>query len=94
MRKFDKISARLSFSSKYFRALAENAINPLVFMYHEAMSIFLRSKNALNIYFWAKYIFGVENVQNLVYFWVFQKCTVSHAIYSDIFIYLFFNYYF
>ena len=44
MRKFDKVSARLSFSPKYCRAVAENAIKPLVFMYHEAMSIFLGSK--------------------------------------------------
>ena len=57
MRKFDKMSARLCFSSNYCRALAENAIKRLVFMHHEAMSIFL----------------GSENVLNLVYFWVFQK---------------------
>ena len=39
MRKFDKVSASLSFSSKYCRAVAENAIKPLIFMYHEAVSI-------------------------------------------------------
>ena len=61
MRKFDKVSARLSFSQKYCSAVAENAIKPLVFMYREAMSIFLGSKNVLI----------------LVYFWVFQKYTVS-----------------
>ena len=44
MRKFDKVSARLSFLPKYFRAVAENAMKPLIFMYHETMSIFLGSK--------------------------------------------------
>ena len=44
MRNFDRVSARLSFSPKYCRAVAENAIKPLVFMYHEAMSTFLRPK--------------------------------------------------
>ena len=33
--------ASLSFSQKYCRAIAENAIRPLIFMYHEAMSICL-----------------------------------------------------
>ena len=61
MRTFDNVSARLSFSPKYCRAVAEDAIKPLVFTYQEAMSIFLRSKNVLN----------------LVYFWVFQKYPVS-----------------
>ena len=52
MRKFDKVSARLSFSPKYRRAVAENAIKPLIFMYLEAMSIFLGSKNVLiSVYF-------------------------------------------
>ena len=60
MRKFDKVSARLSFSSKHCRAVAENAIKPLVFIYHEAMSIFLGSKYVLDlVYFWVEYIFGV-----------------------------------
>ena len=49
MRKFDMVSARLRFSPKYCRAVAENAIKPVVFMYHEAMSIFLASKNVLNL---------------------------------------------
>ena len=40
MRKFNKVSASLSFSPKYCRAAAENAIKPLGFMYHEAMRIF------------------------------------------------------
>ena len=55
MRKFDKVvSARLSFSPKYRRAVAENAIKPLIFMYNEAMSIFLGSTNVLiSVYFWA-----------------------------------------
>ena len=44
MRKFDKMSAKLSFSPKYCRAVAGNAIKSLVFMSHEAMSIFLESK--------------------------------------------------
>ena len=44
MRKFDKVSARLSFSPQYCRAVAENAMTPLVFMYHEGMTIFLGSK--------------------------------------------------
>ena len=60
MRKLEKVSARLSFSPKYRRAVAENAIKPLIFMYHEAMSIFLGSTNVLiKVYFWAEYIFGV-----------------------------------
>ena len=61
MRKFDKVSAGLSFSPKYRRAVvAENAIKPLIFMYLEAMSIFLGSTNVLiSVYFWAEYIFGV-----------------------------------
>ena len=49
MRKYDKVSARLSFSPKYCRAVAENSIKPLVFMYHEVMSIVLGSKNVLNV---------------------------------------------
>ena len=44
MRNFDKMSVRLSFSPKHCSALAENAIKPLVFMYHEAIRIFLGSK--------------------------------------------------
>ena len=39
-----KMSARLSFSPTHCRAVAENAIKALVFMYHEAVSIFLGSK--------------------------------------------------
>ena len=61
MSKFENVSPRLSFSPKYCRAVTENAIKPLVIMYLEAMSIFLGSKYVLN----------------LVYFWVFQKSTVS-----------------
>ena len=61
MTKFDKVSARLSFSPKHCGTVAENAIKPLVFMYHEARSIFLGSKNVLN----------------LVFLWGFQKYTVS-----------------
>ena len=60
MRKFDKMSARLSFSPNYCRAVAENAIKSLVLMYHEAMSIFLGSKNVPNlVYLRAQYIFRV-----------------------------------
>ena len=60
MRKFDKVSARLSFSQIYRKAVAENAIKPLIFMYLEAMSIFLGCTNVLiSVYFWAEYIFGV-----------------------------------
>ena len=60
MRKFDKMSARPSFSPKYCRAVAKNAIKPLIFMYHKAMSIFLGSTNVLiSVYFWVEYIFGV-----------------------------------
>ena len=48
MRKFDKVSARLSFSLKSYRVVPENAIiqlgGSLAFMYHEAMSISLGSK--------------------------------------------------
>ena len=42
--KFDKVKVRLSFSPRYCRAVAKNAIKPLGFMYHEAMSIFLGCK--------------------------------------------------
>ena len=60
MRKLEKVSARLSFSPKYRRAVAENAIKPLIFMYLEAVSIFLGSAKVLiSVYFWAEYIFGV-----------------------------------
>ena len=59
MRKCDKVSARLSFSPKYCRAVAKNPIKPLVFKYHEAISIFLESKHVLNsVYFWVEYIVG------------------------------------
>ena len=47
MRKFDKVNASLSVSPTYCRAFAENAIKPLIFMYHEAMNIFLGSTNVL-----------------------------------------------
>ena len=58
MRKFNKVSARLSFSPKYCRPVAENAIKPLIFMYHEGMSIFLGSTNVLiSVYFWVEYIY-------------------------------------
>ena len=43
MRKFDKMSPRPIFTPNYCRAVAEDAIKSLVFMYHEAMSIFLGS---------------------------------------------------
>ena len=57
MKKFDKVSARLSFAPKYCRAVAENAIKPLVFLYS---TIFLGSKNFLNlVYSWVENIFGV-----------------------------------
>ena len=59
MRKFDKVSARLSFSPEYCRAGAENATKHLVFMYHEAMSAVLKSKNDLNlVYFGTEHILG------------------------------------
>ena len=48
------MSARLSFSPKHCRAVAENSIKPLVFMCHEGMSIFLGFKNVLNLV----YFFG------------------------------------
>ena len=57
MRKFDKLSARLSFSPKYCRAVAENAIKPLVFMYLEAMSTFFASKNVQNLVYFGLSIF-------------------------------------
>ena len=51
------MSARPSFSPEYCRAVAEK---PVVFLYHEAMSIFLGSKDALDlVYFWVEYLFGV-----------------------------------
>ena len=74
MRKFDKVSARPSFSPKYCRAVAKNAIKPLIFMYHETMSIFLGSTSVLiSVYFWVEYIFGFKMS-------VFQKHTVSDPL--------------
>ena len=49
MKKFDKASAMLSFSPNYCRAVVENAIRLLVFMYHEAMSIFCYEAMSLKI---------------------------------------------
>ena len=67
MRKFVKVSARLSFSPRCCRAVAKNAIKPLVFTYQEAMSIFLGAKNVLNfVYCWVEYIFGVKNVLSCI----------------------------
>ena len=48
MRKFDKVSASLSFSPKYCRAIVKIAIKPLIFVYHEAINIFLGSNNNNN----------------------------------------------
>ena len=60
MRKFNEVSAKLSFSLKYDKVVAENAVKPLFFMYHETMYIFLAPKNILNlVYFWVEYISGV-----------------------------------
>ena len=78
MRKFDKVSARLSFSPKYCRAVVKNAIKTFIFMHDEARSIFLGSKDVPNlVYFWVAYTFGVRNALNLVYFLAFQKYPVS-----------------
>ena len=49
MRKFDRLSAYAEFPPKYCSAVAEKGMKLLVFMYLEAMSIFLRSKNVLRI---------------------------------------------
>ena len=49
MRKFDKMSARPSLSPKYCRAVAENAIKPLVILYQEAISKLSESKQVLNL---------------------------------------------
>ena len=51
MRKFHKVSARLSFSSQYYTGAAEKTMTPFVFMYHEGKSLFLGSKNVLNFVF-------------------------------------------
>ena len=53
MRKHDKVSARLSSLPKYSRTVAEKARKPLVFMYHQAMSIFLVPKSGLNFVFFS-----------------------------------------
>ena len=60
MRKFDKLRDRQSFSPNYCSAVVENAMKPLYFMYQETMSIFL----------------GSRNVVNLLYFWIFLKYAV------------------
>ena len=46
-RKFDKVSARQSSAPNYCSLVAEKAIQPVVFRYRGAMSIFLGSKNVL-----------------------------------------------
>ena len=39
--------------------MPKNPVKPLVFKYHEAMSIFLGSKNVLNLVcFWVEHILG------------------------------------
>ena len=63
MREVNKMNARLSFSPKYCKPVAENAIKPLLLMCNEAMSISSCSKNVLS----------------LVYVWVFQKYTVFNS---------------
>ena len=59
MRNFDKFLAE--FSPKYCSAFAEKAMKPLGFMHYAAMSMFLGSKNFLN----------------LIHFWVFQRFPMS-----------------
>ena len=50
---YDKVSATLTFHKNIEGQLPQNAIKRLVFMYHKARSIFLGSKNVLNlVYFW------------------------------------------
>ena len=49
MRKIDKVSAQVIFPPKYYSPVAEEAMKPLVFTYHETMSISLGSKNVLNL---------------------------------------------
>ena len=64
MRKCEKVSAGLTSSAKVCGVVAEKVIKSRVFIYHEAMSIFL----------------GSQTVLNLVYFWVFQKYAVSDPL--------------
>ena len=43
MREIDKVSARLNFSPKYYSVVTEKATERLLFMYREAMNMFLWS---------------------------------------------------
>ena len=49
MRKFDNVSARLNFSPQYFSTAVKKTMKPVVLIYHEAINIFLGSKNVLNL---------------------------------------------
>ena len=49
IRNFHNVSAGVNFSPKYCSKFVEKAMKPLVFMYHEAMSISLGSKNFLKL---------------------------------------------
>ena len=40
VKNFDKASAKLSSSQKYGSTVTNKAMEPLVFMYHDAMSIY------------------------------------------------------
>ena len=49
----DKVSARLNFSTICFSAVVKRAMKLVIFMYHDAISMFLGSKNVLNlVYLW------------------------------------------
>ena len=80
MSKFDKVSARLSSSQKYRSTVAERAIKLLIFKYHEAISIFLGSKNVLNLgYFWVFQKYAVPDPlshTNRSYLWGFEHCVL------------------
>ena len=45
----DKVTAGLNFSPIYFSAAVKRAMKPVIFMYHDAISMFLGSKNVLNL---------------------------------------------
>ena len=67
MIKLDKVSAKLSSSPNHCGTVAEEAMKHLVFMYHEAMSISLGSKNVLTLVFFGLSIFKLSMVNNTKY---------------------------
>ena len=75
---FDKVRARLSFSPRYCRAVAENTVKSSAFMYHKAMSIFLASNNVLNLAFFGLSI-NILCLSPVTYQWKFPLVEMKTA---------------